>query len=139
MRHVIVPSLVALALVSGACAAAPVTDTPGPSGLAESSARVPLEPTPSATLSDEYVESRDALVGTYVCSEDGTDVTHLWDVREDGTITRVSGETGEALPAGTWSRDHGRLLTTFQGGMTWFDIQEDRLVIGRWACSPGRF
>jgi hypothetical protein len=88
---------------------------------------------------DEYLESRDPLVGTYVCSEDGnSDVTHLWDAREDGTITRFSGETGETLPAGTWSRDNGRLLTNFEGGMPWFGIQGDRLVIpGGWACTPG--
>jgi hypothetical protein len=88
---------------------------------------------------EEHLESRDPLVGTYVCSEDGKpDVTHLWDVREDGTITRVVGETGEALPAGTWSRDNGRLLTNFEGGMTWFEIQGDRFVIpGGWACTRG--
>jgi hypothetical protein len=86
----------------------------------------------------EYLESRDPLVGTYVCSEAGNpEVTDLWDVREDGAITRASGETGEALSAGTWSRDHGRVLTDFEGGMTWFEIQEDRLVIpGGWACTP---
>jgi hypothetical protein len=88
---------------------------------------------------DAYLESRDPLVGTYVCSEDGNpDVTDLWDVREDGTITRVSGETGEALAAGTWSRDSGLFLTTFGGGMTWFEIRGHRLVApGGWACTPG--
>jgi hypothetical protein len=88
---------------------------------------------------EEYLESRDPLVGTYICSEDGNpEVTHVWEVREDGTITRVSGETGETLPAGTWSRDNGRVLTNFEGGMTWFAIQGDRLVIpGGWACTPG--
>jgi hypothetical protein len=87
----------------------------------------------------EYLASRDPLVGTYVCSEDGNpDVTHLWDVREDGTITRVSGERGEALPAGTWTRDNGRLVTNFQGGMTWWAINGDRLVgpgPGGWTCT----
>lgn len=85
----------------------------------------------------EYLESRDPLVGTYVCSENGNpDSTHFWDVREDGTITRSSDETGEAQPAGTWSRDGGQLLTTFGGGMTWFEIRGDRLVVGSWACTP---
>ena len=91
---------------------------------------------------EEYLESRDPLVGTYVCSEGGNpDNTDLWDVLEDGTITRASGETGEALPAGTWSRDNGRLLTTFGGGMTWFAIDGDRLVgpggLLAWTCTPG--
>ena len=83
-------------------------------------------------------KAEDPLVGTYVCSEAGNpEVTDLWDVREDGAITRASGETGEALSAGTWSRDHGRVLTDFEGGMTWFEVQEDRLVIpGGWACTP---
>ena len=86
---------------------------------------------------DEYLQSRDSLVGTYVCSEEETPgVTHLWDVREDGTITRRSGQTGEALPAGTWSRDGGRLLTTFEGGATSFESRGLRLVVpGGWACT----
>jgi hypothetical protein len=86
---------------------------------------------------EEYLESRDPLVGMYVCSKGSNPVvTHVWDVREDGTVTRVSGETGEALPAGTWSRDNGRLFTNFEGGMTWFQVGDGRLVIpGQWACT----
>ena len=53
---------------------------------------------------EEYVESRDPLVGTYVCSEAGNPVSaHTWDLREDGTIIRGPDETGQAQPAGTWS------------------------------------
>jgi hypothetical protein len=88
----------------------------------------------------EYSQSRDPIVGSYVCSEDGNpDVTHLWDVREDGTIMRVSGDTREALSAGTWSRRNGRFFTDFQGGMTFFTIDGDRLIgpAGAWTCTRG--
>lgn len=94
------------------------------------------------TRIQEYLESRDPLIGTYVCSEGGSaGNTDLWDVRDDGTITRASGETGGALPAGTWSRYNGMLVTNFEGGMTWFAIARDRLVgpggLSAWTCIPG--
>ncbi len=90
---------------------------------------------------DEYLESRDPLFGTYVCSEGGNPASaHTWEVREDGTIIRGPDESGEAGPAGTWSRDNGRLLTTFGGGITWFVISGDRLVGpgGDWTCTRDR-
>jgi hypothetical protein len=65
-------------------------------------------------------------------------VTELWDVREDGTVTRASGETGEVLPPGTWTIDtNNDVVFVFEGAINWYSMQEDRLVEhgGGWACT----
>jgi hypothetical protein len=43
------------------------------------------------------------------------------------------------LSAGTWSRRNGRFFTDFQGGMTFFTIDGDRLIrpAGAWTCTRG--
>ena len=81
----------------------------------------------------------DSPVGTYVCSEPGIpDVTERWNVREDGTITLASGETGEVLGTARWSLDNGgRVVVIDDGAITWFSFQGDRIFTGSWSCTRG--
>jgi Tol biopolymer transport system component len=103
----------------------------------------PLPPSPSPTTEPPTSSSpaaADPPVGTYFCSGDPStpDVTELWDVREDGTVTRASGETGEVLPPGTWTIDtNNDVVFVFEGAINWYSMQEDRLVEhgGGWACT----
>lgn len=110
-------SLMAIALLVGACTPA----TQAPSSV-----------TPSVGGS---------IAGTYNCTgeTDPQSPTEVWELIDDGTVTRASGETGEAFPAGTWSVEGDSGMVTFEGEEDAFTIEGDRLVFGGpegWACTP---
>ena len=87
---------------------------------------------------EEYLESRDPLVGTYVCSEAGNpDSAHTGTCEKTGRSPEVPMRRDKRNPRERGPGISGRLFTNFEGGMTWFAIQGDRLVLGAWTCTPG--